>query len=217
MTKAVILKSIKKTYHREPILEIEEMALETGEVLAISGPNGAGKSTLLRIIGLLEPPDTGYDQFLIFGQEPAWRNHTPLRRRIAVVFQAPYMFNRTVYENIALGLRWRRLEAAGINERVREFSDLLEIDFLDQAARELSRGQAQRVALARSMALRPNMLLLDEPLSALDANIRTKLLANLKETLAETGQTAIYITHDQTEAELIADHRQILISGKIDR
>ncbi|HEB12115.1 MAG TPA: ATP-binding cassette domain-containing protein [Actinobacteria bacterium] len=217
MVEVVALKSIRKSYHGEPILEIEEMSLGAGEILTISGPNGAGKSTLLRIIGLLEPPDPGGGQLSILGQKPTRSNHTFLRRRMAVVFQAPYMFNRSVYENIAMGLRWRQLGTHEASQRVGEVVKLLEIDFLDRQARELSRGQAQRVALARALVVRPEILLLDEPLSALDANIRAKLLTKLKITATEAGRSAIYVTHDEKEAELIADQRLTLVGRKINR
>ncbi|HEB13088.1 MAG TPA: ATP-binding cassette domain-containing protein [Actinobacteria bacterium] len=215
MIEVISLKSIKKTYNGELILEIAEMTLRAGEVLTISGANGAGKSTLLRVIGLLEPPDPGSDKFLVLGQQPKWSNHTHLRRRMAIVFQAPFMFNRSVYENIAVGLRWRKLRTFEVAERVDEVSKLLEIDFLERPARELSRGQAQRTALARALVVRPEILLLDEPLSALDANIRAKLLTKLRSTATEAGRSSIYVTHDEVEAELIADKRLTLIGGKI--
>lgn len=215
MIEVISLKSIKKTYNSAPILEIGEMMLQAGQVLTISGPNGAGKSTLLRIIGLLEPPDHGSDKFLILGEQPKWNNHTSLRRRMSIVFQSPYMFNRSVYENIAMGLRWRKLKNFEVAERVNEVSKLLEIDFLKQSARQISRGQAQRTALARALTLRPDILLLDEPLSALDAKIRAKLLAKLKPAITETGRSAIYVTHDEAEVRLIADKKLTLIDGKI--
>ena len=217
MVEVVTLKAVKKTYNGELVLDIDEMNLRAGEVLTISGPNGAGKSTLLRVIGLLEPPDPGGGQLAILGQKPTWSNHTHLRRRMAVVFQSPYMFNRSVYENIAMGLKWRKLGTHESARRVGEVSKLLEIDFLDRQARELSRGQAQRVALARALVVRPEILLLDEPLSALDANIRAKLLTKLKMTATEAGRSAIYVTHDKKEAELIADLRLTLVGGKINR
>ncbi len=216
MVELIKLESTRKTYNGETVLDVDELSLNPGEVLAISGPNGAGKSTLLRMIGLLEPPDPGGGQFLVLGHRPDRRNRTELRRRMAIVFQAPYMFNRTVYENIAMGLKWRRRNSE-IDERVRAASQLLEIDFFERRARDLSRGQAQRVALARAIALRPMVLLLDEPLNALDAGIRAKLLANLKKEATESGRAAIYVTHDDAEAELVADRSLTLIGGKVRR
>ncbi len=217
MIEVINLKSIKKTYNGAPILEIGEMTLQAGQVLTISGPNGAGKSTLLRIIGLLEPPDHGSGKFLVLGEKPKWNNHTNLRRRMAVVFQSPYMFNRSVYENISMGLRWRKLRTSEVAERVHEVSKLLEIDFLERSARQISRGQAQRTALARALVVRPEMLLLDEPLSALDAKLRAKLLTKLKSTITEAGRSAIYVTHDEAEVKLIADKKLTLVDGKIKR
>ena len=116
-----------------------------------------------------------------------------------------------------MGLRWRQLGTHEASQRVGEVVKLLEIDFLDRQARELSRGQAQRVALARALVVRPEILLLDEPLSALDANIRAKLLTKLKITATEAGRSAIYVTHDEKEAELIADQRLTLVGRKINR
>ncbi len=214
MTDPVSLRSIKKSYQGEPVLAVDDLSLGRGEVLAVFGPNGAGKSTLLRIIGLLEPADVG-GELTLFGSEPIRRHHKQLRRRIVVVFQSSYMFRRSVRENIAVGLRWRKLGPTEINKRIAQTAALLEIDFLDRSARTLSRGQAQRVALARALVLQPDVLLLDEPLSALDVTIRAKLLTDLKRILTAHGRSAIYVTHDVVEAALISDRSVTLEHGKI--
>ena len=215
MTELLTLKSVGKTYRGEKVVDIDELRLGPGEVLALTGPNGAGKSTLLRIMGLLEEPDVGFGQFRVLGEEPDRRNRTGLRRRVALVFQAPCMFRRSVYENIALPLRWRRTAGPEIRERVASVADRLGIDYLSEPAQTLSRGQAQRVALARALATGPELLLLDEPLNALDVDIKAKLLQTLKNTLTDTGRSAVYVTHDLSEVESITDRHLKITGGRL--
>lgn len=215
MNKLLELESVKKSYRTERVVDIDEMRLGPGEVLALTGPNGAGKSTLLRIMGLLEKPDAGFTRFRVLGVSPSRRTQTELRRRITVVFQAPYMFRRSVRDNIVLPLRWRRLTGSDIQERIASIAERLDIDYLDEPAQALSRGQMQRVALARALISRPEILLLDEPLSALDSGIKAKLLQTLKETLTKEGRSAVYVTHDTTEVETIADRHLVMSGGRL--
>ncbi len=216
MSEPLTLESVRKTYRGERVVDIDELRLSPGEVLALTGPNGAGKSTLLRIMGLLEEPDAGFGRFHILGEKPGRPNRTALRRRVAVVFQTPYMFQRSAGENIALPLRWRRLTRPDIDARVFTIADDLGIDYLQEPAGTLSRGQVQRVALARALVSEPDLLLLDEPLSALDVEIKTKLLQTLKGKLTKAGRSAVYVTHDLAEIESIADRHLKMIGGRLE-
>lgn len=217
MSDLLKLESVRKTYRGETVLDVDNLRLAPGEVVALTGPNGAGKSTLLRILGLLEKPDPEFGQFQVLGKKPARSNRVALRRRIAIVFQAPYMFQRSAGENIALPLRWRRLAHPEIQTRVSMVAKDLDIDFLQEPAGTLSRGQVQRVALARALVVKPDILLLDEPLSALDVEIKAKLLETLKRSLTESGKSAVYVTHDITEVEAIADYRLKIVGGNLVR
>lgn len=215
MSELLALESVQKTYRGERVVDIDKVHLGPGEVVALTGPNGAGKSTLLRIMGLIEEPDAGFGLFRVLGTEPTRSNHTALRRRVALVFQTPYMFRRSVSENIALPLRWRRVPRPDIEARTAAIADVLGIDYLKEPAETLSRGQAQRAALARALITEPDLLLLDEPLSALDIGIKTKLLQTLKGALTKAGKSAIYVTHDIAEIESIADRHLEIINGRL--
>lgn len=216
MSELLALGSVQKTYRGERVVDVDELRLGPGEVLALTGPNGAGKSTLLRIMGLLEEPDAGFGLFRVLGEEPGRLNRAALRRHVAVVFQTPYMFQRSAGENIALPLRWRRVTRPDIDARVSKVADELSIDYLQEPAGTLSRGQVQRVALARALATEPDLLLLDEPLSALDAEIKTRLLQTLKRALTKAGKSAVYVTHDIAEVESIADRHLNMVGGSLE-
>lgn len=209
----VWLRSLQKSYRGITVLDIDELVLGPGHVLALTGPNGAGKSTLLRIMGLLEQPDT-IEVFRIFGVGPRPSDAAALRRRIGVIFQEPFLFKGSVGQNISLGLRWRGFSAEEIDYRIGTFCELLGLDDLEKPARELSRGQAQRLALARALALEPELLLLDEPLNALDVSVRSQLLKNLKPLLTADGRSTVFVTHSHDEAERLADERLELADGK---
>lgn len=209
----VLLKGLKKSYNGKEILNIDELSLVQGEVLALTGPNGAGKSSLLRIIGLLEKSD-GTHVFNVFGAKVP-TSQKVLRRRIACVFQEPFLFKGTVYGNLAMGLRWRGLPENEINKRLEPICDLLDIRETEKSAQRLSRGQAQRLALARALALDPELLLLDEPLTALDDDARGRMLKELRPLLNAGGRATIYVTHFKHEAKMIADRMVVLRDGRI--
>jgi thiamine transport system ATP-binding protein len=182
-----------------------------GEVLALLGPSGCGKSTLLRAIVGIEPLATG---------RVAWDGvdlaRVPIHRRgFGLMFQDGVLFpHRTVAGNVGYGLsRWDREASAG---RVAELLDMVGLaGYGGRRVATLSGGEAQRVALARALAPRPRLLLLDEPLAALDMSLRAALLADLDEVLRSTGTTAVFVTHDQAEAFAIADRVALMRTGRI--
>jgi tungstate transport system ATP-binding protein len=192
-----------------PILKVREQ-----EALAIMGPNGAGKSTLLRTLAFLEAPAEGA---VIFQGEPVsfrFRELHALHRRIAVIFQEPLLLDGTVFQNVALGLRLR-----GMKEETWKVGQWLErfgiAHLSDRPAKSLSGGEAQRASLARAFVLSPELLLLDEPFSALDPPTRDALLADFKGILAETKTTTVFVTHDRDEALALGDRVAVMMNGRI--
>lgn len=208
------LQDILVQYGESPILQIPSLAVHPGEVLAVIGPNGAGKSTLLRVMGLLEQPAGGKIRFR--GKEATSGNALSLRRRLASVFQEPLLLNLSVYENAALGLKLRGLDQRAVEQRVMPWLERLGIAQLrKRLARSLSGGEAQRTSLARALTLDPELLLLDEPFSALDPPTREGLLLDLEKVLGETGITTVFVTHDRDEAFMLGDRIAVLIGGRL--
>ncbi|GAB3854110.1 ABC transporter ATP-binding protein [Nocardioides maradonensis] len=190
-----------------------DLTLDDGEVLAVLGPSGCGKSTLLRAIAGLEPLATGR-----IAWDGADLSGVPTHRRgFALMFQEGQLFDHlTVARNVAYPLR---LRGATRRAAAAEASDLLDLvglhAYADRLPRTLSGGERQRVALARALAARPHLLLLDEPLSALDAGLRTRLAADLRRILTEAGTTALLVTHDQSEAYAVADRLAVMRAGRV--
>jgi sulfate transport system ATP-binding protein len=195
-----------------------DVTVRSGELMALLGPSGSGKTTLLRVIAGLESADSGQ---IFFGHEDA--TAIPVRRRgVGFVFQHYALFKHlTVFDNIAYGLRARgrhKPPAAEIRARVMRLLDLGQLPGLEgRFASQLSGGQRQRVALARALAVEPRVLLLDEPFGALDARVRKDLRRWLREVHDETGQTTIFVTHDQDEALELADRVAILNRGRLEQ
>lgn len=187
--------------------------IERGEFVTLLGPSGCGKSTLLRCIAGLTPVDSG--QILLDGQDIV--PLSPQKRGIGMVFQSYALFpNMTVEQNIAFGLRMQKVKADESQARVREVLDLVELgSFAGRYPHQLSGGQCQRVALARSLVTRPRLLLLDEPLSALDARIRKHLREQIRAIQRELGLTTIFVTHDQEEALTMSDRIVLMNQGRI--
>lgn len=211
--KAVGVKVVKGD---RQILAVEKLDIKEGEIWGLIGPNGAGKSTLLHVLALLEKPAEG--DLYLGKQRVNWRRREilKLRRQLAVVFQEPLLLQATVYQNVALGLRFRGLKRAEIEERVDRWLKLLNISHLAlRKPWQLSGGEARRVSLARALVLEPEVLLLDEPFVALDAPTRALLLAELRTILKSAGITTIFVTHDFTELPLLADQVATLLEGKI--
>lgn len=190
-----------------------DLDIADGEVLALLGPSGSGKSTLLRAITGLEPAAVG---------SVRWNDvdltRTPVHRRgFGLVFQDGQLFpHRSVAENLAFGLRMHRVPGDERNRRVAELLELVGLrGYGDRSVTELSGGEAQRVALARALAPQPRLLLLDEPLSSLDASLREQLAIDLARVLRDASITALLVTHDQEEAFTLADRLAILDQGRI--
>lgn len=208
------LQDILVRYGEIPILHTPSLAVHSGEVLAIIGPNGAGKSTLLRVMGLLEQPTRGKIYFQ--GHEVTRDNALRLRRNMGSVFQEPLLLNASVYENATLGLKLRGLDRRRTELRVHPWLERLGIAHLvDRPARSLSGGEAQRTSLVRALALDPDLLLLDEPFSALDPPTREGLLLDLETILRETGITTVFVTHERNEAFMLGDRVAVLIAGQL--
>ena len=200
---------------RTPVLDIPSLRVGPGEVLALIGPNGAGKSTLLLTLAALLKPAAGT---LAFHGEvlDSEAKRQAYRRRVTMVFQDPLLFDTTVRENIAAGLRLHGVHAKERQHRVEATAAQFGIaGLLDRSARHLSGGEAQRTALARAFALRPELLLLDEPFSALDPPTRGGLLEDLGLIRADTGTSALLATHDQAEASRLANRLAVMKGGRI--
>lgn len=190
------------------------LAIKPGEVLALLGPSGCGKTTLLRLIAGLETPDAG--SRILFGGEDV--TALPIEQRsIGMMFQSYALFPQmSVEANIGYGLRIRGVSQDGQRRMVGELVDLVRLNGLEKKRpSELSGGQRQRVALARAVAVRPRVLLLDEPLAALDAKLKESLRDELAELLRRLHITAIFVTHDQQEALAIADRLAVMQAGQI--
>lgn len=204
--------------HREGqvVLDIESLFVERGEVLAVVGPNGAGKSTLFLVLARLLKVAQGQ---ILFNSQPIDAFHDlEYRRQIALVLQEPLLMDMSVYENTALGLKFRRESKELIHERVTLWLERLGVAHLsERSARKLSGGEAQRVSLARAFVLQPELLLLDEPFTALDAPTRLRLLEDLKSVLTETQMTAIFITHDFQDALKLATRMTVILDGHVEQ
>ncbi len=207
--------NISKAFDDVFALRHVNLDVTRGEILCLLGPSGCGKTTLLRIIAGLEQPDQG--QLFLEGKEIT---HIPSHRRdFGLMFQDYVLFpHMTVGENIAFGLKMRGWSQADARARVQELLSLVEMEgYENRQVFELSGGQQQRVALARSLAPEPRLLMLDEPLGALDRTLRDQLLIELRDILTQLGQTAIYVTHDQLEAFAVADRVVLMREGRIEQ
>jgi putative spermidine/putrescine transport system ATP-binding protein len=195
-------------------LHRSDLTVEPGEVMALLGPSGCGKTTLLRVVaGLADPDPGGVVRFN--GEDVTAR---PIEQRaVGMVFQHYALFPQMdVQANIGYGLRVRGLDVALVRARVGELVDLMRLQGLEhRRPAELSGGQRQRVALARAVAVRPRVLLLDEPLTALDAKLKETLRDELAQLLRQLGITALHVTHDQQEAMAIADRMAVMQAGRI--
>ena len=216
---AIRIEDVSKTFDTAAVLHDFTLDVRAGELLALLGPSGSGKTTLLRIIAGLDFPDRGR---IIFGGDDA--TQVPVQQRaVGFVFQHYALFKHmTVAQNIAYGLNARkrseRPDKAEIKRRVGNLLDLIKLSgFADRYPSQLSGGQRQRIALARALAVEPRVLLLDEPFGALDAQVRKDLRRWLREIHDRTGQTTIFVTHDQDEALELSDRVAVLDRGRLEQ
>lgn len=207
------LKDISYQYEKTPLLENLNLHLADHEILCLLGKSGSGKSTLLRIIAGLEKPDHGD----IFWNGVSILNVPPFKRNFGLMFQDYALFpHLTVFENIAFGLEMNKVNSEKIPPIVEKLLKQVGMEsFANRKVTELSGGEQQRVALARALAPQPHLLMLDEPLGALDHTLRVSLLAELRRILGENGIPSVYVTHDQDEAFSIADRIALLHDGVI--
>jgi len=192
-----------------------DLEIDKGELIALLGPSGCGKTTALRILGGFDRPDAGK----VFVNDADVTSVPPHKRDMGMVFQAYSLFpNMDVRSNVAFGLRMRRQDKA---RRLRRADELMELVGLtetsDRYPHQLSGGQQQRVAIARALAIEPTVLLLDEPLSALDARVRTQLRAEIRSLQQRLAITTLFVTHDQSEALSIADRVGVMQSGRLEQ
>jgi multiple sugar transport system ATP-binding protein len=204
---------VRKEFKGHQALKTVSLDIRDQEFCVLLGPSGCGKTTLLRIIAGLETETSG--DVTIGGKRV--NGLSPRERNIAMVFQNYAVFpHMTIGENIGFGLRMKKADAATILRQVRHSAELMHIEnLLDRYAGQLSGGQRQRVAVARALAVRPDVLLMDEPLSNLDALLRLEMRSELKHLLRELKTTTLYVTHDQTEAMSLGDRIAVMHGGEI--
>ncbi|MFM1715723.1 ABC transporter ATP-binding protein [Aeromonas salmonicida] len=204
---------LHKSYGETKVFEGIEFGIRKGELVTLLGPSGCGKSTLLRALAGLTPVDGG--QVRVAGEDITWQ--APQKRGIGMVFQSYALFpNMTVWDNVAFGLKMKPQPGRELTASVQEALSLVELDgFERRYPGELSGGQRQRVALARALVVRPRILLLDEPLSALDARIRRSLRLQIREIQQRLELTTIFVTHDQEEALTMSDRVFLMNKGEI--
>jgi sulfate transport system ATP-binding protein len=208
-------RNVTKRFGEYVALDDVSVAVESGSLTALLGPSGSGKSTLLRVIAGLEQPDAG--AVVIAGREAT--SLAPQQRGVGFVFQHYAAFKHmTVRKNVAFGLEIRKRPKAEVRERVDRLLELVQLGgFADRYPAQLSGGQRQRMALARALAVEPEVLLLDEPFGALDARVRKELRAWLRRLHDEVHVTTIFVTHDQEEAMDLADQVVVMSHGRVEQ
>jgi len=212
----ITLQHCAKTFRGQRVLEPLDLKIGAGETLVLLGPSGCGKTTTLRLIAGLETPDAGGT--VHFGDDDVTAQPIE-RRQVGMVFQSYALFpNLNVRGNIAYGLRVKHIDSRTQQTRVGELLELMQLSaHADKPISELSGGQRQRVALARALAPHPRVLLLDEPLTALDAKLRDTLRTEMNTLLRGLGVTTVYVTHDQSEAMALGDRIVVMSAGRIEQ
>ena len=211
----VELRNVTKRFGAYEALKEASFEIRAGEFMTFLGPSGCGKTTCLRLISGFDTPTSG--QIFLDGKDVTFE--PPYRRDVNQVFQNYALFpHLTIYENIAFGLRMKKIPPSQIRERVDRVVKMTSLDtFTERKPAQLSGGQRQRVALARAIVCEPKVLLLDEPLSALDAKLRTQMRIELKQLQKKLGITFIFVTHDQEEALTMSDRVAVLNAGRVEQ
>ena len=211
----VELRNISKRFGGFTALQEVSFEITEGEFMTFLGPSGCGKTTCLRLISGFDTPSTG--EVFIGGKNVTF--DPPYRRSVNQVFQSYALFpHLSIYENISFGLRMKKVSAGDIKKRVDRVVEMTSLqEFVSRKPAQLSGGQRQRVALARAIVCEPKVLLLDEPLSALDAKLRTQMRVELKQLQKRLGITFIFVTHDQEEALTMSDRVAVMSSGRVEQ
>jgi len=200
----------------QDILKNVNIRVERGEVFALIGPTGAGKTTLLRLIDLIDTPTSGKIFFNGADMNDSEKTRLEARRRMAFVLQKPIVFNMSVYDNIAYGLRWRGVGRSQIHEKVSRILEMVQLnDYKSRNARTLSGGEVQRVAIARAIATGPEVLLLDEPTANLDPISAARIEELIAGIIKRDAITVIMATHDMSQGQRLADRISVLVNGEI--
>jgi len=214
MSEFISIRDLLVRRNERDVLIINSLEIQRGETLAVVGPNGAGKSTLLLVLARLIKPTRG--QITFNGSPISQMDDLEYRRKISIVFQDPLLMDMTVEKNIALGLRFRGADKEETRSGVDRWSKAMGVDsLLGRRANQLSGGEAQRVSLARAFVLDPELLLMDEPFSAVDPPTREQLLKDLSTLLSQDQRTTIFVTHNLKEAAQIGDRVAVVINGEL--
>jgi len=210
----IAIKNLLVQRNGRDALKVESLDIAKGETLAVVGPNGAGKSTFLLALAHLLKSSKG--EITLHGKAQKEWHELEYRRKIAFVFQDPLLMDMSVRENIALGLKFRKMDKNESMERVHTWAKAMGVEkLLERRANQLSGGEAQRVSLARAFVLDPELLLMDEPFSAVDPQTREKLLEDLSNVLAEDHRTTVFVTHNLKEAAQFGDRVAVIIAGEL--
>jgi sn-glycerol 3-phosphate transport system ATP-binding protein/multiple sugar transport system ATP-binding protein len=212
---SVTVRSVEKHFGKTSVLKGVDIDVPDGGFAVLVGPSGCGKSTLLRVIAGLETADAGQ---ILFGERDV-TELAPRERDIAMVFQSYALYpHLSVRENLAFGLELRKTPKAEIERRIAEVAPMLGLEtLLGRLPRELSGGQRQRVAMGRAIVRRPQLFLFDEPLSNLDASLRSQVRVEIRKLHDQLGATSVYVTHDQVEAMTLADRLFVLKDGRVEQ
>ena len=209
------ISTLKKSYGVNQVVKTFDLSVERGEFITLLGPSGCGKTTVLRMVAGFETPSSG--SIKMDDQEVS--QLPPNQRNVGMVFQAYALFpNMTIAENIGFGLKIAKRPVSEIKPRVQQMLEMIKLpQIADRYPFQLSGGQQQRVALARAIAVQPKILLLDEPLSALDAKVRVALRDEIRSVQRELGITTLFVTHDQEEAMSVSDRIVVMSEGRIEQ
>ena len=209
----LVLKNVTKAFGKSVVIDDLDLTIKRGTMVTLLGPSGCGKTTILRLVAGLENPTSG--QIFIDGEDVT--KSSIQNRDICIVFQSYALFpHMSIGDNVGYGLRMQNVSKEERKQRVKEALELVDLaGFEDRYVDQISGGQQQRVALARALVLKPKVLLLDEPLSNLDANLRRAMREKIRELQQSLGITSLYVTHDQTEAFAVSDEVIVMNKGKI--
>ena len=208
--------NLQKRYNDRYALKNVNLKMDKGEVFTLIGPTGAGKTTLLRLLDLLELPTSGKIYFDGIDVTNSRHHRLEARRRMAFVQQKPVVFNMSVYDNVACGLRWRHENSEVIRQKVADVLELVDMaDYRNRNAKTLSGGETQRVAIARALAIEPEVLLLDEPTANLDPVSSSNVEEVLARTILQQSTTLVMATHDMSQGQRLASRMGVLMDGEI--